>query len=83
MKTNKQLLSIANEILEQMYEEADPPIDYHRVKDYREHVLDGGRQREIAEAIFRRKKGLSKKDITTIGFHVFNVSPLTVVDLEE
>ena len=83
MKSQKQLIAIANEILEQMYEEAEPPIDYHRVKDYRDHVLDSKRQQEITEAIFKRKRGLTDKDRAAIGFHVFNVAPLTACNLEE
>ena len=77
MKSNKQLLSIVNEILEQMYEEADPPIDYHRAKDYMDHKLSSKRQSEIQEAVLSRTRGLTDRDKTAIGFAVFNNSPYT------
>lgn len=77
MKSNKQLLSIINEILEQMYEEADPPIDYHRAKDYMDHKLSSKRQNEIQEAVLSRIRGLTDRDKTAIGFAVFNNSPYT------
>lgn len=82
MKNNKRLLSLAHEILEQMYEEATPPADFHRAKDYRDHVLGSERQQEIIDTVLKRKR-LTDRERTAIGFYVFDNSPFTAVDLEE
>jgi hypothetical protein len=76
MKSKKQLLDIANDILEQMYEQAEPPIDYHRVKDYMDHKLSHDRQMDITNMVIGKMK-LNDRERASIMMHVFNVAPFS------
>jgi hypothetical protein len=81
---NTELLDIRNEILNELYAEAEPPLDFDEVLDnpddygddwYTKHTLPRQRQREIREKYYEKYDLTEREEVSLTWETCTNLGP--------
>ena len=92
MRNNQQVVDLLNELLREVYAQAEPPVDYNFGELYLKYgnqffehfYIDRGIENKIVDNFFKKRPRLKKWKKDTIKFHYYlGCSPTTNRELVE